>query len=434
MSTPVEPFEAPAEQGTPSGPSRRNLLLGAGAGVLGAAVATTPLGSATAAPAAAGKPKHRLGVHVPPLWKAAAGNSLVYGSSIAAWQVWDDTLKHKTDPGYAKLHPHHAALLFPEDDLLWYRIRPTPKTSTSELDFRYSDRMYRFAEAHNQIVYAGPGLVWDDGFGDGWTDDDLWGISEKRARHLLYDTLRAVMKRYKGRTAVWPVVNEAIVNGTDQGHHGLRKDVPWFNTIGPEYVHHAFFEARDADPHGMLILNDFGYETVNQYGDRPIDKMRKTLKVIDDLQRKHVPLDGFGVQAHLAAQDFGRLFHAHQYRTFLRELGDRGLHVLITEMDVLDDGLPKAPGPRDRMIADVYRRYLDVALESHYVKAVISFGLTDRYTWLDEDTPRDDGAHRRPLAFDRNLRTKLQYHAIHDKLAQAPRRPQPLHPKRHLHG
>jgi endo-1,4-beta-xylanase len=420
MSTPVESPDSSATR-TKVSLSRRNLFLGAGTAALAVGGATAPFGAAQAA----GRP----GVRVPALWKAAARNDLVYGSSIAAWQVWDDSLKHMTDPGYAKLHPHHAALLFPEDDLLWYRIRPTPH---SGLDFRYSDRMYRFAEAHNQLVYGGPGLVWDEGFGDGWTDADLWDISEKRARHLLYDTLRAVMKRYRGRTAVWPVVNEAIVNGTDQGHHGLRKDVPWFKTIGPEYVHHAFFEARAADPHAMLILNDFGYETVNQYGDRPIDKMRKTLKVIDDLQKKNVPLDGFGIQGHLLADRFHELFDARQFRHFLRELGGRGLHVLITEMDVLDDGLPKAPGPRDRMIADVYRRYLDVALESHYVKAVISFGLTDRYTWLDEDYPRDDGAHRRPLAFDRNLRTVPQYHAIYEKLAQAPRRPQPLHPKRHL--
>jgi endo-1,4-beta-xylanase len=415
------------------GVSRRNVLLGGGAGALGAAVTgLAPWDAARASQAAqAAESKPRLGVHVPALWKAAARSKLVYGSSIATWQIEDDATGKITDPGYAKLHPHHAALLFPEDDLLWWRLRPTPK---SGLDFTHSDRIYAFAEKHNQIVYGGPGLVWDEGFGDGWTDDDLWNISEKRARHLLYDTLRAVMKRYKGRTAIWPVVNEAIVNGTDSSHHGLRKDVPWFKTIGPEYVAHAFHEAREADPHAMLILNEFGYETVDQYGQRPIDKMRSTLKVIDNLQKHDVPLDGFGIQGHLLADHFRERFDHRQYRHFLRELGGRGLHVLITEMDVLDDGLPKNPHRRDQMIADVYRRYLDVALESHYVKAVINFGLTDRYTWLDEDYPRDDGAHRRPLPFNRHLRTKPAYHAIHDKLAQAPARPQPIHLKRHLHG
>jgi endo-1,4-beta-xylanase len=356
-------------------------------------------------------------VKVPALWRAAARRGILYGSSIATWQIEDDDTGTITDTGYADLFFRHAALLFTEDDLLWWRIRPKPD---SDLDFTHPDRIYAFAEKNQQLVYGGPGLVWDDGFGDGWSHKDLWDITEKRARHILYDTLRQVMQRYSGRTAVWAVVNEAIVNGTDTGHHGLRTDVPWFKTIGPEYVADAFRAAREADPHGVLLLNDFGYETVSQYGDRPIDKMRATLQVIDKLQKDNVPLDAFGIQAHLLADHFAERFSRQQYQHFIRELGHRGLKVLITEMDVLDDGLPKAAVPRDRMIADVYRRYLDAALESHLVKALISFGLTDRYTWLDEDLPRDDGTHRRPLAFSRQLRTKPAYHAIHRKLLEAP--------------
>ena len=31
---------------------------------------------------------------------------------------------------------------------------------------------------------------------------------------------------------------------------------------------------------------------------------------------------------------------------------------------------------------------------------MITFGLSDRYTWLQEDYPREDGAARRPLPYD----------------------------------
>jgi endo-1,4-beta-xylanase len=148
--------------------------------------------------------------------------------------------------------------------------------------------------------------------------------------------------------------------------------------------------------------------------------MRATLQVIDKLQKDNVPLDAFGIQAHLLADRFAERFDPRQYQHFIGELGQRGLEVLITEMDVLDDGLPKAAAPRDQMVADVYRRYLAAALESPHVKALISFGLTDRYTWLDEDMPRDDGTHRRPLAFSRQLRAKPAYYAIQRELREAP--------------
>ena len=63
------------------------------------------------------------------------------------------------------------------------------------------------------------------------------------------------------------------------------------------------------------------------------------------------------------------------------------------------------------------------------VKAVMSFGLTDRYTWLQEDLPREDGAARRPLPFDEDLQPKPAYHALAHSLRDAPWR-RPLWPIR----
>ncbi|MBA2246716.1 MAG: endo-1,4-beta-xylanase [Chloroflexia bacterium] len=42
----------------------------------------------------------------------------------------------------------------------------------------------------------------------------------------------------------------------------------------------------------------------------------------------------------------------------------------------------------------------------------MTFGLTDRYTWLQEDYPREDGGERRPLPFDADLRPKPAYDAL----------------------
>ena len=52
---------------------------------------------------------------------------------------------------------------------------------------------------------------------------------------------------------------------------------------------------------------------------------------------------------------------------------------------------------------------------------MITFGLSDRYTWLEEDFPRDDCAPRRPLPFDERMRPKPAYDAQKSALEQARR-------------
>lgn len=80
------------------------------------------------------------------------------------------------------------------------------------------------------------------------------------------------------------------------------------------------------------------------------------------------------------------------------------------------------PTSRDAGVADVYARFLSVALLEPAVKVVLSFGLSDRYTWLHEDFPRRDGAPRRPLPFDEDLQPKPAYDAILQAFQDAPTR------------
>ncbi len=275
-----------------------------------------------------------------PLWRPAAEAGLVFGSAMSTRLL--------ADLPYTRLVDHEAALLFTEDDLLWYKLKPTPE---AELDFQFGDLFFDFAERQQKLVF-GAHLVWDEGFGEGWTDDDLWGLDEPAARRLMLDTVAAVAGRYRGRTAGWVVVNEAI--DAHEGD-GLRRDYPWYETIGPSYLAEAFRAAQDADPDALLVLNEFGFETDDEF-DAAADKRRNALVVLDNLLADDVPVQALGVQAHLEAGDFAAKFDPDGYRRFLAEVGDRGLALLITELDVLDDGLPADPAARDRAGADAYRR------------------------------------------------------------------------------
>ncbi len=388
----------------PSTVARRSLLAGtAGTLAAGAVLGGVP---ASAGPALAADPLP--GTGRPPLWKQAERRGIVFGSSIATWQL---------SPRYPQLHAREAGLLFTEDDLLWYQLKPTPD---ADLNFEPGDKIIRFAERHDQLV-IGAHLAWDEGFGEGWRDKDLWGLSKEEARQLLFGVIRKEVKHYQGRVNGWIVANE-VTDPYDADKVGLRTNIPWYQTIGRGYVAKSFELAAEHDPEALRIINEFGFETVNEWGDKPEPRRRAYLKAIDFLLDQGVPVQAVGIQGHLLADDFGRRFDERGYRAFLREFADRDLPVLITEMDVLDDGLPKNPQKRDRMVADVYRRYLDVTLDDKNVKAVVAFGLTDRYTWLDEDQPREDGSHRRPLAFNRKLEPKRAYSAISHSFRHAPER------------
>jgi endo-1,4-beta-xylanase len=377
---------------TDTGITRRTVLKGAAG-----AAATATLG-APAVAAARGTRK--------PLWKIAQRNGVVFGAAIATWMFEDEP--------FMDLVRRQAALLFTMDDFLWYQLKPTPD---AELNFGPGDAIVAKAEENRQLVF-GAHLVWDEGFGEGWPEGAAFELSEQEAREILFGTLEATVRRYRGRIAGWIVVNEIVANG-DEGERGMRTDYPWYQTIGRGFAAEAFHLARANDPDATLVLNEFGFETVNEFGDRPEPRRRNALSIIDELQAQNVPLDAFGIQGHLLADRFKERFNRKAYRRFLAEIADRGLDILITELDVLDDGLPAAERRRDVAISDVYERYLDTVLKEPAVKSVMPFGLSDRYTWLQEDYPREDGAERRPLPYDGDLKKKPAYWELRESLRQA---------------
>jgi endo-1,4-beta-xylanase len=394
---------------TETGITRRTVLKGAAGAVAAGALGGTVTEAALA--------------HHRPLWKVAQRNGIVFGTAIATWMFEDEP--------FMDLVARQAALIFTMDDFLWYQLKPS---RDAPLNFEAGDAIVANAKENRQLIF-GAHLVWDEGLGEGWEEGELFELSEQEARELLFaepgGTLVETVKRYAGEDHVvgWIVVNEIVANG-NEGERGMRTDYPWYQTIGREFVAESFHLARKYDPDATLVLNEFGFETVNEFGDRPEPRRRNALKIIDELQRQNVPLDAFGVQGHLLADRFQQRFDVKAYRRFLAELADRGLDILITELDVLDDGLPADVGVRDAAIADVYERYLDTVLTEPAVKSIMPFGLSDRYTWLQEDYPREDGAERRPLPYDSDLNKKPAFWELRESLRQARRRRALWHPPR----
>jgi endo-1,4-beta-xylanase len=375
--------------------SRRSFLIGGGLGAAAVVGGTTAFSTIAAWAAPTGA-----------LYQAALSKGIRYGSSAATWQV-------QPDPDYAALYARESGVLLTEDDLLWYRLKPT---RTSPLDFSYGDQIVSFASTNAQPVLAAH-LVWDSGLGPGWEEDALYFLSEQEARDLLYGTISEEVAHYRGQVKGWVVANE-VTDGRRNDANGFWTVNPWYQTIGPGYVEEAFHLAHQQDPDALLLINEFGFET----GSDAVARRTSVLQAIDHLQSRNVPVHGLGIQAHLHAKGFARSFDEAAYRTFLAQVAARGLSIWITEMDVLDDGLKADITTRDAGVAEVYDRYLSVALQEPAVKVVLSFGLSDRYTWLQEDYPRRDGAARRPLPFDENLQPKPAHGAILQSFQNAPMR------------
>jgi endo-1,4-beta-xylanase len=216
--------------------------------------------------------------------------------------------------------------------------------------------------------------------------------------------IRSLAGRYRGKVHSWDVVNEPIEpeNGTPDG---LRTAV-FLDKIGPDYIHLAHRTAREADPTALLVVNEYGVEL-----DSPEHEARRAalLNLLRRMQRSGTPVDAVGIQGHLPCAG-GPPFSASRLRRFLAEIARLGLTIQITELDVIDNDAPADRTTRDRMVADAYSRFLDAALDEPAVKMVLTWGLSDRYSWLAKS--RRDQLPSRPLPFGADLEPKPAFEAM----------------------
>ena len=148
------------------------------------------------------------------------------------------------------------------------------------------------------------------------------------------------------------------------------------------------------------MLNDFNFEEANP----GVAARRKiALDIVRRLQDKGIPVHGIGMQAHLYAD---KALDIDGLQRFVGDIGALGLDVEVTELDVIDWKLPADSATRDRAAASLVSTYLDAITAVRAPKAIVTWGLTDRYSWVHETFPRKDGAKARPLPLDTDYKPK----------------------------
>ncbi len=315
----------------------------------------------------------------------AASRAFVFGTAAASYELRDDD--------FTPVLLREAEMLVPEYEMK----RKALETSPGVYDFAALDSLFAFA-ARNRLSMRGHPLVW-------YYANPPWLTEMLAARPdeaLLTGHIQTVLRRYP-MTSV-DVVNEALAPpGRAVRADGLRPSL-WLEAFGPGYVDLAFHAARAADSRVQLVYNDWGFEQ----GGADNDRFRSTtLRFLDGLLKRRVPVDALGMQGHLSA--FGNRVDQRKLRDFLEEIRARGLAVLITELDVKDTGGPADIEARDRAVADEARRFLDVVLDCPATQAVLTWSLSDRYVdgphewklkllgWRFRKSPYDDQMRRKPL-------------------------------------
>ncbi len=344
----------------------------------------------------AGMPNPAAGQNAGSLADAAGAKGLLFGSAIN-----DNGL---ADPEFAAIAKHECSAVVSENAMKWKALRPRQ----DKFDFERADRLMAFAE-QNGMAVRGHTLLWHRSLPD-WFES----VADKsNIGDLIVEHIQTVAGHYAGRIHSWDVVNES----TQPGHgrrDGLRETL-FLDLLGEDYIKLAFEAAADADPNAMLTYNDFWlpYDWSDE-----VKRKKAIPRLIERALSRGAPIHAFGLQGHLWA---GRNdFDERGMRAMLSEIADMGLKIMITEMDVRDQKLPSPDRVRDVYVADAYRRFLDVALEQPATIAILTWGLSDRYTWLNGSFPREDGLPLRVLPYDRDMQQKpIVWNAFNDAFAAA---------------
>ena len=352
-------------------PSRRETLAAALTSAIGlAGGAASPLGTMLLSSAEA-QPR--------PL---SADWAVPFGAAVR-----DDPLAN--EPDYRAALARHCRQIVGEGGLKWFDIRPTRE----QFVFDGPDRQIDFA-TRNGMELRGHTLVWYGAMPD-WTK--TIGSAAEAERELT-GHIERVMTRYKGRIRSWDIVNEPIPDDP-ASRSDIRPSI-WQQRLGEAHIAMALRTAARVDPGAQLVMNEYDIEFV---GPRFRRKREAFLRLIRDLKLRNVPLHAIGLQGHLRGD---LAIDKEGVSAFVTECRAMGLDVLVTELDVIDDKLPGPPEVRDILVASRAYDFLDAIASVKRPTAILTWGITDRHTWVPIYFKRTDGFRNRPLPLDENYRPK----------------------------
>lgn len=305
----------------------------------------------------------------------------------------------------------HFSAVTPENCL-----KPNPvQIAEGRFNFTLADAFVGFA-ASNRLDVVGHCLVWakDDRTPPWFFRDGTNAASRELLLARMKTHIDTVAGRYRGRMAMWDVVNEALDDGTN-----FLRASGWSAACGEEFISRAFEWAHAADPGALLVYNDYNNELPG--------KREKQMRLLQALRERRVPVHAVGLQGHY---ELDRI-PFEDIEEMLRAARGLGLKVVVSELDIdvvqrwqwwADGGKrreelarfdPYRHGCPPEILerqAEQYGRLFRLFRKYADVIARVSFwNLHDGQSWLNH-FPWERANH--PLLFDRTGRPKPAFDAV----------------------
>ena len=257
------------------------------------------------------------------------------GTAMNTWQITGK------DTASVRIIKQHFNTITAENCMKCGPLQPVE----GKFNFTLSDQFVEFG-MQNHMFIVGHNLVWH-------SQAPKWFFVDEKGNDVSRDVLISRMKthiqtvvgRYKGKVNGWDVVNEAILDD------GSWRQSKLYKIIGPDFLKLAFKFAHEADPDVELYYNDYSMALPG--------RREGVVKMVKDLQKDGIRIDGIGMQSHLS-MDFPKI---EEYEKSLVAFAGLGVQVHITEMDI-----SALPSPKNHQGADVdssvdYKKELNPYIE-----------------------------------------------------------------------
>ncbi|MGW0854710.1 endo-1,4-beta-xylanase [Streptomyces sp. NPDC002690] len=287
------------------------------------------------------------------------------------------------DAAYAATLGSEFGQITPGNSMKWDTTEPVQ----GQFNFTKGDVITAFAAQHDQTV-RGHTLVWHSQL-PSW----VGALPSAQVEAAMTHHITEEATHYRGAVTAWDVVNEPF------NEDGTFRTSPFYNAMGTDYIATALRAAHAADPDAKLYLNDYNIEGLGAKSDA-------MYALVSELLDEGVPLDGVGMQAHLAVQ-YG---FPYQMQANMKRFADLGLDVAVTELDVRMQ-LP-SDAAKSATQSTYYQQVVEACLAVERCVGITVWDYTDKYSWVPSTFPGQGAAN----LYDENLLPKPAHAAVRTAL------------------